>query len=176
MEAAAMESSAMEAATTEEPPRKARVKPPAATAPERPPSSAPPAAAASAPAPAPAFAVQAVQSVWGDLVEAMRAHSSPLAASLAQAKPIRLEGDRVVMEVASGKSFVLDRLASNDFDRAFGEVSRRVTGRALSARVVEGAALPEGQEARKNVYEDPAVQKFIQHFDGGISNVEFGDG
>lgn len=150
----------------------------AAAMPSAPPM-APPEAAREIPASAPPsgpLSLAMVTGAWSDIIEALRGESGPLGASLAQAKPIDVEGERVIIEVPAGKSFVLDRLSSGAFEKAFGAATQRVMSRPVGTRIREGAPLPEGEVPRKNVYEDPAVQKFIQHFDGGISNVEFGDG
>ncbi|MEZ6194260.1 MAG: DNA polymerase III subunit gamma/tau [Planctomycetota bacterium] len=155
--------------------------PPRAAEPPVAPHVEPPAAAptprAEPPAPAaPSCDIATLRESWKALVAIVAGHSRPMSVSLDQARPLAIADGRVELEVPAGRSFVLDQLGSSAFDRAFGEATGRVLGVTLGARIVEGAAPEPGAVTKKNVHEDPAVQKFIQHFDGGITSVEFEDG
>ena len=103
------------------------------------------------------------------------------AVALGQARPERVEGRRAIFSVPANKNFVYEQLTSPDAQRRLGEALTSHFGPGTTLAIIKSEAAAassggSGEDARRSVYEDPAVQKFIQHFDGGISNVENKDG
>jgi DNA polymerase III subunit gamma/tau len=169
--------------------------PPAHAAPPRPPAAAsqasrpsatpaatvrtaapsePPAASAAA---AVAMSLRDLTALWPRVVAWVRQSSAALGSQLADAKPALLEGRRLTLEVPAAKKFHLQALAGREAQQLIGEALREVAGVALSLTVVAGAG---GAAAKpvdgQSVYEDPTVRKLIEHFDGGVINVERNDG
>ena len=113
---------------------------------------------------------------WQDVVQAVRGRSA-IAASAVEACKLRdIRGGEIVLATPHGNAFVANQLKAKDTRRAVEDAVESVLGARLGLAVVEESAAAGATAEKKNVYEDPSVRKFIEHFDGGITDVEREDG
>ena len=125
----------------------------------------------------PTIGLQDVLKNWSKIAMAVRERKPPLAAALADAMPSSLDGARLVVDLPAAKKFQAAQLQSRESAALLADAFKSVVGVGLAVHVNvvnEQAALAKGSS--QGVYEDPTVRKIIEHFDGGIINVEKKDG
>ncbi len=120
---------------------------------------------------------------WPKVLSSLKKTSAAVAAALSQAKPERIDGRRAILSVPAAKNFLFEQLTTKDAQQRIGEALSAHFGTSVAVQFIkdQSVAAPAdgsapGAAPKPNVHEDPAVQKFIQHFDGGVSNVEKKDG
>jgi DNA polymerase-3 subunit gamma/tau len=85
---------------------------PAAEAPAAQPAAAVAAEAAPAPAPAPALDVERLAQLWPAVIDAVTEQNGLIGASLAEGRPARMEGDRLVVAFPPGSEFAKKKVES----------------------------------------------------------------
>lgn len=140
-----------------------------ATAP--PPAAAPPVDQVKAPS------IEKMRHGWSGVVEALGTKTGPLPAALEAARPKTLKHDQLHLVLPSDQCFALTHLESRDGKN----LVRRALAKAFGVKLDVSFSLEANSEkgsgiTTQDIYENPVVQKLLEHFDGSISNVEKSNG
>lgn len=109
---------------------------------------------------------------WHDIVAAVRARSAVLAGAVESCRLKDVGDGRVTLGTPHGNAFVAGQLRASEARRTIEEALSTVLGARMELAVVEESAAAGATAEKKSVYDDPSVRKFIEHFDGGITDVE----
>ena len=140
-----------------------------ATAP--PPAAAPPADRVKA------LSIEKMRHGWSGVVEALGTKTGPLSAALEAARPKTLTHDRLHLVLPSDQRFALGHLESRDGKQLVTGALAKTFGVKLDVSFALEAASEKGSGmTTHDIYENTAVQKLLEHFDGSISNVEKSNG
>ncbi len=114
---------------------------------------------------------------WVKIIDLVKDMSSMVGSSLDQAAPQAIDGNQLVLNVPKSNAFLCEQLSRNE---ALGMITKGIEaqcGWTLKIAVVQVDSGADGAPVmKKSVYDDPTVRRFIEHFDGGIMNVEKSDG
>lgn len=121
--------------------------------------------------------LQILRQHWVKVIDLVKEMSSMVGSSLDQAAPQAIAGNQLVLNVPKSNAFLCEQLSRND---ALGMITKGIEaqcGWTLKIAVVQVSSGSDGAPVmKKSVYDDPTVRRFIEHFDGGIMNVEKSDG
>jgi DNA polymerase III subunit gamma/tau len=129
-------------------------------------SAAPPAPATAAPpAPAGPPELQTVAACWPAVIDVVRQENEMLAALLADARPVALHNQDVIVAFPAGKAFLKRKAEQDDYRRATAEALRSVLGTPLVLRyeLLEDD-LPEPSDAG-GVSHEELVKRLVEEFD-----------
>jgi DNA polymerase III subunit gamma/tau len=153
--------------------------PPAAQSPPTPTGSAPepvvappPAVqAAPDPAPAPAFdgepELQTVAACWPAVIDVVRKDNEMLAALLADAKPVSLQGHDVTIAFPSDMAFLKRKAEQDEYRRATTEALRTVVGASLALRYELSDEEPPEVSA-VGISHEELVRRLVEEFDAQV--------
>jgi len=117
-----------------------------------------------------------VKRQWRQVCDALRSESVMLGSTLAQSLPIQLTDDRLTLQVAHGQQFLVDQLTESAASAPIRRALKTAFGKTLGYRVVLSSVKAGESNDAGDVHDDPSVRKFMEHFDGGVTDVEKSDG
>lgn len=121
--------------------------------------------------------LEQVRQGWSQVVESLDSTAGPVPAALEVARPAELKQGRLALQLPSDQRFALDQLQSPAGKIVVQQALTRVFGTKLDVTIsLAAASAASVATARADLYEDTAVQKLLEHFDGSIANVEKSDG
>ncbi|MFT7616532.1 MAG: DNA polymerase-3 subunit gamma/tau [Planctomycetota bacterium] len=114
---------------------------------------------------------------WMKIIDRVKDTSSMVGSSLDQAHLESVNSSSLLLHVPQSNTFLCEQLSKAE---ALSMISTAIKAHCnwnLKVSVVQVAGGPGGVPVtKKSVYDDPTVRRFIEHFDGGIMNVEKTDG
>ncbi len=132
---------------------------------------------AAAPVKTVAPSMDSLRDFWVKIVDSVKNQSSMVGSSLDQAIPQSVDAAQLVLNVPKSNTFLCEQLSRGDALSMISQAIDNVCGWTIKVAVRQVETGPEGaQIMKKSVYDDPTVRRFIEHFDGGIMNVEKTDG
>lgn len=121
--------------------------------------------------------IENVRRGWSGVVEALGTKTGPLPAALEVARPKTLKHDRLHLVLPSAQRFALEHLESRDGKQLVEGALAKAFGVKLDVSFALESVSEEGPGMTKqDIYENPVVQKLLEHFDGSISSVENSNG
>ena len=118
-----------------------------------------------------------LRDLWASVCRAMKTKSALLASSLAKLQPVEVNEKRLVASLPPGQAFLGRQLREPDAQRAIRDVLEQLVGRPVAFDLRESSAKSPAKSAPKvRPEDDPVVRKFVEHFDGGVLEVENGEG
>ena len=118
-----------------------------------------------------------LRDLWASVCRAMKTKSALLASSLAKLQPVEVNEKRLVASLPPGQAFLGRQLREPDAQRAIRDVLEQLVGRPVAFDLRESSAQSPAKSAPKvRPEDDPVVRKFVEHFDGGVLEVENGEG
>jgi DNA polymerase-3 subunit gamma/tau len=164
--ARASEAARAAAAAQAAPAREAAVDAEAARAPET--ASAPPPASGPEPAaPAGPPALETVAANWPAVIDVVRKDNEMLAALLADAKPVSLQGSDVTIAFPSDKAFLKRKAEQDEYRRATTEALRTVVGTPLALRYELSDEEPPEVSA-VGISHEELVRRLLDEFDAQV--------
>ncbi len=120
---------------------------------------------------------KSLRDFWSSICRAMKAKSALLASSLAKLQPVEVTEKRLVAMLPPGQAFLGRQLREPDAQRAIRDILQHLTGHPTAFELRESAAKSTADSTpRARPEDDPVVRKFVEHFDGGVLEVENGEG
>ena len=114
---------------------------------------------------------------WSSVVEALDTASGPLPAALESARPMTLESGRLHLTLPGDQRFALDHLQSRNGMQSVEAAVTRTFGVKLDLSYsLDADTVDRSRSATQDIYENSAVQKLLEHFEGSILNVESSNG
>ena len=112
-----------------------------------------------------------LEDAWHHVVDTVRVEDGVVGSVMSKSLPESYDDGRLVISLVEQKGFK-DRVAANG-PRLVADAVRAVCGADVRVEFSWTESETEEQAAkRRDVYRDPTVRKFIEHFEGSIVNVE----
>ena len=109
--------------------------------------------------------LEGVAACWPAVVELVRESNQMLAALLAEARPVQLTGQDVMVAFPAGKAFLKRKAEQDDYRRAAVEALRAVAGAPLSVRYELREEVGETEPEQPTGTPDELVRRLVEEFD-----------